>query len=454
MAQLTESHLHPWQRHAVAEGSNRRFGICARVGSGKTAVAATIAKNWLDQDPHLRVLVVAPRPVLDSTWAKEFSKWEHLDHLTIDLAHSYDPEIRSQLWSRGTSNFTTCTPDLLASFLAVVANDPNHKIGGIVVDEAHLFKNPTSKRSLALQASTRNSSPRVLLVSGTPNPNGLEDLWVPGIILSRGDAFWGRSFDHFQRTRFNQVTDYTWRPKPGQSEEITAAFKKHSIAVGNDRELGVPLPTYRETPFSHDQSHVARMNLFSMERRMVIDGVIYDGESDGAYLAKFHQLTQGFVYQNEVPQILSWSRVDALEEIARSVSTPVLVGVKFKADVEMIQNRFPHAKVFNGDTPNAERMRLIEEWNAGKISMLLASPQAAGVGLNLQFGPCGDLVWYSHPWDSALQVQFEGRLVRQGQTRNIRIHQLVSSVGLDSALLSTLARKQSGADALMNAIRL
>jgi hypothetical protein len=293
------------------------------------------------------------------------------------------------------------------------------------------------------------------LVSGTPSPNGYQDLWTPGHILSRGDEFWCGNPHAFLSKRFDQVTDFTYRPKPGQERLISDEFARLAVSVGADHDDGVPPPLFAEVPFEHPENHRQLMTRFGNDRKAMVGDIQIDGGTDGAFLAKYHQMTQGFVYRDETtPVVLSPSRIDALSEIVNSVTTPILVGVKFKADIDMIRSRFPDAKVYAGETSSAERVQLVDAWNAGKIRLLVASPQAAGTSLNLQFGPCEDLVWFAHPWDSALRIQFEGRLVRKGQTKQIRIHQLISSVGLDDALLTTLARKESGAQALMARIQI
>ena len=51
----------------------------------------------------------------------------------------------------------------------------------------------------------------------------------------------------------------------------------------------------------------------------------------------------------------------------------------------------------------------IEDWNAGKIQVMLAHPASAGHGLNLQAGG-STLIWFSLTWSLELYEQTNARI--------------------------------------------
>jgi SNF2 family DNA or RNA helicase len=87
---------------------------------------------------------------------------------------------------------------------------------------------------------------------------------------------------------------------------------------------------------------------------------------------------------------------------------PLLVAYSFQFDLDRILRRFPKARILSED-PDA-----YDDWNAGKIQMLLCHPKSAGHGLNLQYGGHNNC-WYGLNWSLELYQQMNGRLPRTGQ---------------------------------------
>ena len=94
----------------------------------------------------------------------------------------------------------------------------------------------------------------------------------------------------------------------------------------------------------------------------------------------------------------------------------------------------------------------IEDWNAGKIRMLLAHPASAGHGLNLQAGG-NMIVWYGLTWSLELYQQFNARLHRQGQTKSVIVHHLVMTDTHDVDVARAIKAKGAMQDGLMESIK-
>ena len=111
-------------------------------------------------------------------------------------------------------------------------------------------------------------------------------------------------------------------------------------------------------------------------------------------------------------KVLHERRLDVLADIHEGHSRPTLVFVTFRHEIARIIERFPFARELHAD--------LIDDWNAGKIEMLVAHPASAGHGVNLQYGS-DTLVWFSLPWSAELFTQANARLVRSSR-RTCRPH--------------------------------
>src|SRR5690606_26597717 len=93
-----------------------------------------------------------------------------------------------------------------------------------VVDETSQFKYTTTKRFKHLRRHLKDFERRIIL-TGTPTPNSLMDLWSQVYILDRGIRL-GSSFYAF-RNRYFYPTDYmgyTFEPHAGAEEAITKAI--------------------------------------------------------------------------------------------------------------------------------------------------------------------------------------------------------------------------------------
>lgn len=140
-------------------------------------------------------------------------------------------------------------------------------------------------------------------------------------------------------------------------------------------------------------------------------------------------------------------KLDALERvIEEAAGTPVLVAYSYQFDLEKLRKRFPKAEAV-GETKNLQK-----RWNAGEIPLLLAHPQAAGHGLNLQYG--GYItVWYGLCWSLEYYQQLNKRLHRPGQTRTVFIHHIVAAGTMDERVMEVLPQKDAVQDALIEATR-
>ena len=140
-------------------------------------------------------------------------------------------------------------------------------------------------------------------------------------------------------------------------------------------------------------------------------------------------------------------KLDALEEIVEAANgNSVLCAYWYKHDLERIKARFgDKCQEINSEAS-------IRKWNSGDIQIGLIHPMSAGHGLNLQSGG-SILVWFGLTWSLELYQQTIGRLYRQGQTRSVIIHHIVSKDTIDERVMLALKNKEVSQDALIRAVK-
>jgi hypothetical protein len=168
---------------------------------------------------------------------------------------------------------------------------------------------------------------------------------------------------------------------------------------------------------------------------------------------KLIQMANGAVYTDLAG---NWEPVhDAkfvkLNEIIDEVGDePVMVSYWFKSDLARLQKRYPHARIL--DTKQDE-----DDWNAGKIKMLLVHPQSVGHGLNLQDGGF-IIIFFSQLWPAELREQIIERIgpVRQlqsGHPRPVLVYDIIARNTVDECVQARYYENLSVQDALKVATR-
>ena len=94
----------------------------------------------------------------------------------------------------------------------------------------------------------------------------------------------------------------------------------------------------------------------------------------------------------------------------------------------------------------------VDNWNAGKIPLLLVHPKSAGHGLNLQHGGC-HIVFLSLPWSLELYEQTVGRLHRGGQTRDVWCYVFLTNGTVDERIWNALHDKRGISDVALEALK-
>ena len=394
-----------------------------------------------------RVLIVAPRTVAESTWQDEAQKWDHL-HLKFSTVLG-TPSQRIKALKQDADCYV-----ISRDSVTWLCEYYNYRLpfDMVVLDESSSFKNPQAKRFKALRRA-RTCFDRVILLTGTPAPNTLLDIWSQIYLLDGGEAL-GRTITSYRNQYFrpdkrNGYIVYSYRLRDDQAEqEIYDAIAPEVMSLKAADYL--KLPPRIDNVIRVEMDAKAQKIYKAMEKDLVL-GLGTDDEitamNAAALSNKLLQLANGCVYTDEGNTVaVHDAKIEKLKEIAeQNEGKPILVFYAYKHDLSKLQQRFPAAKTLEG----AAELR---DWNAGRIPMLLAHPASTAYGLNLQAGG-NIIVWYGLTWSLEQYQQANARLYRQGQDKPVIINHLVTKGTMDEQVMKALQSKAAGQDALLAAVK-
>ena len=424
------------------------------MGTGKTVTTLTAVDrllfDYLEDGP---VLVIAPKRVAENTWSKEAAKWEHLQHLRVrKIMGTAKQRIEAvhSIFEGPFADIYVINRENVVWLVELLQNRWPFPI--VVIDELSSFKSAQAKRWKALRR-VRGRIRRLIGLTGTPRPNGLEDLWPEIYLLDQGVRL-GRTLSAFRSgylvpEKMNGHVVYSYRPREGAEAAVYERIGDICMSIKKDDVLQLPGQIYEDVELEAPPSLMKQYKQF--ERDKVLECLDADGEivagSAAALTNKLLQFANGAIYDMD-GQVhhLHDVKLDALEELLEEAGgDPVLVLYAYKHDRDRIRERIACREL---DTPED-----MDAWNRGEIPVALAHPASIGHGLNLQDGG-HIIVWFGLTWSLELYEQANERLNRPGQKNVCVVYHLILKGTHDERVLQSLQKKEKGQAAAIEALRL
>lgn len=428
------------------------LGLFLDMGLGKTIITlSAIQQLKYGRFQVNKVLVIAPKKVAEATWQREAEKWDNVKRLRIStVLGSESKRIRA---------LNTQADIYIINRENVVWLVDHYKnswpFDMVVVDEFSSFKSHSAKRFKAL-AAIRGHIRRIVGLTGTPSPNGLNDLWSQVYLLDQGERL-GKYYTHFRDRYFepgkrSRDVIYSYDPKAGADTAIMDAVSDICISMKSEDYLELPDITYDTVPVQLDAK--AAKAYAKLERDMVLalnDNEVIDVASAAALSNKLQQLANGAIYdENKEWHEVHNCKIDAFMELVEQLNgKSALVFYNFRHDLERLTEALKKSKL---------RVRLLagpqdeKDWNNGKIDILLAHPASAAYGLNLQEGG-NHVVWFGLNWSLELYQQANKRLHRQGQKEKVIIHHLICEGTRDTDLAAALDEKDRAQEYVLTSLK-
>jgi SNF2 family DNA or RNA helicase len=454
---LSPENLHSYQRFGVQHIlKNEAAGLFLDMGLGKTVTTLTAIRELINSLEVDRVLVVGPKRVVESVWTQEALKWAHTAGLSFSLIAGTPKQRKKAI--DATADVYLVSRDNVA-WLCDQYGGSFLPFDMLILDELSSFKNHQSQRFKALKR-VRKSVGRVVGLTGTPAPNGLVDLWAQVYLLDGGERL-GHSIGRYREAYFRPDKQsghivYSYKLKDASvTDRIYQAIGDVCISMKAEDFLDMPEKLVIDQRLDFDEELAKKYKDFEREQVLSLLSELGEKEISVATAAalsnKLLQFANGAVYDeakavHEVHEM----KLEALEEIREAANgKPLLVAVAFRHDAARILKRFGKkidARVLDGQKD-------IDDWNAGKVDMLILHPASGGHGLNIQHGG-NYVVWFGLNWSLELYKQLIARLWRQGQkAKQVFIYRLIAAGTIDERVVSSLAEKDGTEAELLIAVK-
>lgn len=443
---------HAYQKYCIHRLiTTPALGLFLDMGLGKTVITLTAIKDLkYNRFAINKVLVIAPKKVAESTWAREKEKWDHLRFLRISKVLGTETKRIRAL--NTPADIYIINRENVVWLVDYYRNAWPFDM--VVIDEFSSFKSHQAKRFKALK-NVRPHIKRIVGLTGTPAPNGLLDLWAQVYLLDGGQRL-GRTITGFRERYFepdqrNRDRIFTYAPKPGADEVIQRLISDICISMKAEDYLELPDITYNTVPVVLDEKATKAYEKLEKEMLLQVDDSTIDAGSAAVLTNKLLQLCNGAVYdENRKIVEIHNNKIEAFMELVEGLNgKPALVFYNFQHDKERLIKALAKTKlrVRELKTPQDEM-----DWNNHQIDILLAHPASAAYGLNLQEGG-NHVIWFGLNWSLELYQQANKRLHRQGQKEKVIIHHLTVVGGMDEDVAAALEDKNGTQERLLQALK-
>lgn len=387
LSSLYSDVLHPFQKEGVQHLVKRRYAIlCDEMGLGKSiqSLVAAMAAN------SKNILVVAPA-YLRHNWYDEWAKW-------FD-----DPKVK----------FNAVSYAQMAKFPHLF-----EQADTVIFDEAHYLKNPRAQRTKTAHKFVKGYLPENLyLLSGTPVTNHVADYWSLLHLLSQCP----------HNTNGAPLRMNYWSFLSRFSNPYVVRFGGRSITQYKGHRNVEELKGYLKGKYLRRTKDTVG-SLPEYVRKIVHLKDHWSGDSeieDVKDLVKRSVDEHYITWRKKCCEEKAKYTVKYVKDILEQGGGPVLLLSDFLSPVDLLKEGLKgyRVEVITGGTDMDKRQMIKDQFQAGKVDVLVATIRSVRFGLTLT--AANQVVFNDFSYSPADIRQVEDRIHRIGQKRTCFSHFLL-----------------------------
>lgn len=362
-----------------------------------------------------------------------------------------------------------------------------HQFQKVVIDESTILKNfhgmhraiKGGQFGRSIMNVAANASHRVIM-SGTPAPNGPDDLWGQFSFLDPDGVLLEPSFNDF-REEFMQLVDL--RPKNkryrtlrdgstvymplGPRDPKQWEVKKDSVerigGIVNPlafrakiRDHITDLPELTTIPHLVDMTPEQKKHYDDMKERLrvVINDTRITVPVKLTQIMKLRQITGGFIIDNEdVPHAMPVNpKLDALDSLLEEIGTEdkVVIYAQYQWEVELIKSRYKDrgiVSVYGGNSSQQNLKNVSDFINDPSVKLAVLHPKSAAHGIT--FTMAHYMVFYSIDHSAEDNYQCVKRIERMGQKSAMFVYYFLCKASIDRHIYQVVIDKNKAQEQLL-----
>lgn len=324
----------------------------------------------------------------------------------------------------------------------------------LAVDESTKFKNYDSERFKTLKKYLPFFC-RAVIMTGTPRPNKMEDLFSQCYITDMG-ADLGQYITHFRNNYMALDFDGNYIPQATGMQRVAEKIAPSTLQLEDDEaiplehiDIWVPMPEELKPKYKE----LERDFLTSIEGLMVM------APNSGVLFGKLTQFCQGAFKvadrDDEYTEIHT-AKLDALETLLVELNgEPAFCLYHYHHDHHRISKRLGYTvpRIGGGISP-AQGAAWCAAFGAGGIPLLLGQPQSVAHGVDGLQHSCNNVIWFAGDpsWENTYQAH--RRVARQGsKAEQVFVYRIMMECPVERALLAIVSRKKGDEEDFLTTLR-
>ena len=426
-----------------------KYAYFAEMGCGKSGMALN---SWRDHFPNISTVVVVCPATFRTEWASLPAEWG-VEHMPVSV------------WPKPMRRGTFCVinyESIRASGYEPIKTLFDRNDCLFVVDESSAIKNPRSKQSRAVVDLSKRAK-AVRLLNGTPMSQNVLDLFPQLKCLGQLDRM-----NLYQFKAIYAITGgYMGKQVIGikNETELHKILDRCSFRALKKDWLDLPEKIY--TPVRLEMTSRQRKHYKELMDEFItmVEGHEYSAAMVLNQCEKVRQVASGLLIDGDKHVLLEEPQNNpklkaTLDIIAGGPSKVVVVYLYSKMGEVLLDTFTKHGlrpAYLRGSMKAEEIIEQKSRFNSdSSCRVMVAQISASRFGHTLLGGPnndrCSRMVFFDHTFNMLDRLQMEDRIHRGVQDQACQYFDLILSK-IDEVQLKALAKKQSLAEAVVDAVR-
>jgi SNF2 family DNA or RNA helicase len=311
------------------------------------------------------------------------------------------------------------------------------------VDEAHFLRNYKSNQSKAIFQLGKHAKKRLAL-TGTPAVNKGDDLY--GIL----HFLYPEKFPSYWQfvDRYFKTWDSPWGTREINGYKREEELKEILDCISVQRKRSevmkwVPAKQYQTIEVEMDakqkKAYVDMLTTFTVEEEGEVRA---DASTVLSQLTRLRQICLSPDLLNiKAPSVKESFLLEWLED---NPNEQVIIFSNFSSYLKKLQQKLLHdARMIIGETPKEKRQEYVQRFQKGKLKVILANIEAAGVGLTLDAASV--VIFLDRHYAPPMNQQAEDRIVptTENSNQNCTIIDVVCKDSIDQHINDLLKKKKN-----------